>query len=138
MTNTKSEQQSDVFSCNMEARDHECDIQGVVNNAHYQHYFEHARHRYLLENDIDFAQLATEGINLMVAKIEIEYKAPLRAHDPFIVQVEPQRLSKLKVCFVQHLLNAQTLKTMAIAKTTVVTVNHLQKPLRHSPLDKLI
>ena len=45
----------DVFKLTMEARDHECDIQGVVNNAHYQHYFEHARHRFLLDHKIDFA-----------------------------------------------------------------------------------
>ena len=89
---------TEVFNLEMDARDHECDVQGVVNNAHYQHYFEHARHRFLLQNGIDFNALAQQGINLMVAKIEIEYKKPLKAHDEFIVQVKPSRISKLKVC----------------------------------------
>ena len=33
-----------LFRHEMKVRDYECDIQGVVNNANYQHYLEHARH----------------------------------------------------------------------------------------------
>ncbi|WP_321326762.1 acyl-CoA thioesterase [Thiomicrorhabdus sp.] len=124
----------DVFKLTMEARDHECDIQGVVNNAHYQHYFEHARHRYLLDHKIDFAQLAKQGINLMVNHIEISYKASLRAHDTFIVTVEPIQISKLKVCFKQIIYMTDSTKIMAIANTTVVTVGDNAKPLKNSPL----
>ncbi|WP_029407948.1 thioesterase family protein [Thiomicrorhabdus sp. Milos-T2] len=131
MTNTN------IFSLKMDARDHECDIQGVVNNAHYQHYFEHARHRFLLHHNIDFAVLAKQGIYLMVAKIEIEYKASLKAHDQFQITVEPEKISRLKVCFLQKIYNTQTQALMAIAKTTVVTIGNDNKPLRNSPLDAL-
>jgi len=126
-----------IFSLTMDARDHECDIQGVVNNAHYQHYFEHARHRFLLQNAIDFAQLAQQNINLMVNHIEISYKASLKAHDIFIVTVEPMQISKLKVCFKQTIFLADSMKLMAIANTTVVTVGENSKPLKNSPLLKL-
>ncbi|BCN93794.1 thioesterase [Thiomicrorhabdus immobilis] len=128
---------TEVFSVNMEARDHECDIQGVVNNAHYQHYFEHARHRFLLDHQIDFAQLAKQGINLMVAKIEIEYKSSIRAHDQFRVSLTPHRESRLKVCFEQHIYSNETDALLASAKTTVVTVDNQNKPMRNSPLDSL-
>jgi len=126
-----------VFRSYMEARDHECDIQGVVNNAHYQHYFEHARHKFLLHNHIDFALLAQQGINLMVAKIEIEYKHPLKAHDQFYISVEAIKASKLKVCFIQKIMNPKTDALMASAKTTVVTVGKNSKPMRKSPLEIL-
>ena len=138
MTNIKTKMPDSLFALKMQARDHECDIQGVVNNAHYQHYFEHARHQFLLANQIDFAKLAQQGINLMVAKIEIEYKAPLKAHDEFMVHVKPIRISKLKVCFIQELIDINTQKLTALAKTTVVSVNNQQKPLRESPLNKFI
>ena len=36
-----------VFETEMEVRDYECDIQGIVNNANYLHYTEHTRHLYL-------------------------------------------------------------------------------------------
>jgi len=127
----------DRFTISMEARDHECDIQGVVNNAHYQHYFEHARHRFLLINNIDFAELAKKNINLMVTQIGIEYKQSLKAHDQFKVTVEPIRISRLKVCFVQKLYHAHTNQLMAVAQTTIVTVGKDSKPMRKSPLEAL-
>lgn len=130
-------QNSKTFSLLMEARDHECDIQGVVNNAHYQHYFEHARHRFLLDNKIDFAELAKQGINLMVAKIEIEYKSSIRAHDQFYVTLKPHIESRLKVCFEQHIFCNHNHTLLASAKTTVVTVDNQNKPMRNSPLNSL-
>lgn len=38
-------------------RDYECDLQGVVNNAAYLNYLEHARHEMLRLSGIDFAEL---------------------------------------------------------------------------------
>ncbi|MDA3807679.1 MAG: acyl-CoA thioesterase [Thiomicrorhabdus sp.] len=127
-----------VYSVPMDARDHECDIQGVVNNAHYQHYFEHARHRFLLENDIDFSALAQQNINLMVSKIEIEYLGSIVAHDQFYVTVKVMTESKVRYQFVQEIHKQNNDELLAIAKTTVVTVGDNKKLLRKSPLQKLI
>jgi acyl-CoA thioester hydrolase len=46
-----------TFKLELDVRDYECDLQGIVNNAVYQHYFEHARHKFLRTLSIDFAQL---------------------------------------------------------------------------------
>lgn len=122
----------------MEARDHECDIQGVVNNAHYQHYFEHARHKFLKANQIDFAELAKQGVNLMVQKIEIEYFAPLQAHDVFHVSVEVKALSPVRYQFIQQLVHSATGKRMSQSLTTVISADHNHKPLRKTPLRWLV
>lgn len=116
----------------MEARDHECDVQGIVNNAHYQHYFEHARHRFLRTNGLDFSVLSLQGINLVVADISIRYVQPLRAHQAFSIDVEIEALSKVRYQFRQTLRCENTL--YAQANTTVVVVDADFKPLRNNPL----
>ena len=131
-------QDNQTFSVSMDARDHECDIQGVVNNAHYQHYFEHARHKFLLANNIDFAGLAQQDINLMVSKIEIEYLDSIVAHDQFYVTVEVQQASKLSYQFIQKIFKQGCDSHLSTAKTTVVTVGTQKKILRKSPLQILI
>ncbi|MBN2647355.1 MAG: acyl-CoA thioesterase [Thiotrichales bacterium] len=118
----------------MEARDHECDIQGVVNNAHYQHYFEHARHRFLKKHGIDFAVLAKEGINLMVQKIEIEYFVPLQAHQPFQIDVAVKPLTPLRFEFQQQLFRQSDHRLMSQARTLIVTTDRNFRPVRVSPL----
>ena len=32
-----------IYELEMKVRDYECDLQGIVNNANYQHYLEHTR-----------------------------------------------------------------------------------------------
>ena len=74
------------FSIEFAVRDYECDIQGVVNNANYQHYLEHARHEFLVSMRISFSQLHEAGLDLTVTRVEIDYKYPLRCHDKFVVR----------------------------------------------------
>ena len=80
-----------AFEYEMKVRDYECDIQGVVNNANYQHYMEHARHEYLESIGVSFSELHDKGFDLMVSKITIEYKRPLRGSDRFAVRINTVR-----------------------------------------------
>ena len=52
----------------MKVRDYECDLQGIVNNANYQHYIEHTRHEFLSSLGVSFARLHEEGIDPVVAR----------------------------------------------------------------------
>ena len=73
-----------VFETRMEVRDYECDIQGIVNNANYLHYAEHTRHLFLLQTGLSFARLHEQGIDAVVARMNLQYKVPLRCDDRFI------------------------------------------------------
>ena len=91
-----------IFTHEMKVRDYECDLQGVVNNANYQHYMEHARHEFLETLGVNFGKLHEDGIDAMVAKITIEYKLPLRSGDKFVIGINLQRQGA-KIVFTQYL-----------------------------------
>lgn len=71
----------------MDVRDYECDIQGIVNNANYLHYTEHTRHLFLQGAGLSFSQLHAQGIDVVVARMNLQYKYPLRCDDHFISQL---------------------------------------------------
>ncbi|MDD6472718.1 MAG: acyl-CoA thioesterase [Bacteroidales bacterium] len=73
-----------IFELRMKVRDYECDLQGIVNNANYQHYIEHTRHEFLTSSGISFAHLHDEGIDPVVARITMAFKVPLRSGDEFL------------------------------------------------------
>jgi len=93
------------FSHSLEftVRDYECDLQGVVNNANYQHYLEHARHEYLISKGISFSRLHEEGLDLIVTRVEIDYKYPLRSHDKFIIKTGLRRKGNVRLVFEQDI-----------------------------------
>lgn len=68
----------------MEVRDYECDIQGIVNNANYLHYTEHTRHLFLRSLGLSFADMHEKGVDAVVARMNLQYKTPLRCDDRFI------------------------------------------------------
>jgi acyl-CoA thioester hydrolase len=113
-------QEEEPYSLEFKVRDYECDLQGVVNNANYQHYLEHARHEYLISRGISFVQLHDEGIDLIVTKAEIEYKFPLRSLDKFIVTVSIQREGNARLLFIQEIFRLPDMKLIIKGKVTGV------------------
>ena len=67
----------------MKVRDYECDLQGVVNNANYQHYMEHTRHEFLESLGENFGRLHDRGVDVFVSRVDIRYRHALRSGDRF-------------------------------------------------------
>ena len=80
-----------IYSLEMKVRDYECDMQGVVNNANYQHYLEHTRHEFLESLGHSFSDWTEKGLTPMVGRIEIFYKSPLRGGDMFFSRLNIKR-----------------------------------------------
>jgi len=91
-----------IFAIELKVRDYECDIQGVVNNAVYQSYLEHARHEYLLSKAGSFKELTDQGILLMVSRIEMDFKNSLASRDLFTVKLRTER-EGVKLVFYQDI-----------------------------------
>jgi len=73
-----------IFETRMMVRDYECDIDGIVNNANYLHYAEHTRHLFLRRCGLSFADMHRRGTDAVVARMNLQYKIPLRSDDEFI------------------------------------------------------
>ena len=108
------------YSLEFIVRDYECDLQGVVNNANYQHYLEHARHQFLISEGVSFIKLHEEGIDLIVTRVEIDYKYPLRSCDKFVVQLNIQREGNARLVFIQDIYRLPDDKLIVKAKVTGV------------------
>ena len=83
----------------MEVRDYECDIQGIVNNANYLHFTEHTRHLFLKHTGLSFASLHEKGVDPVVARMTLQYKAPLQCDD---VMVSKLWIEKEGIRYVIH------------------------------------
>ncbi|MBK6284272.1 MAG: acyl-CoA thioesterase [Draconibacterium sp.] len=113
------------FQLEMQVRDYECDIQGIVNNAVYQNYLEHCRHKFLNSVGLDFTQAHNDGIDGVVIRAELDYKFPLRPGDEFIVGLKMAKKGKLRLIFDQQIIRKADDKLMVAARiTTVLTKNN--------------
>ena len=123
-----------IYRVEFAVRDYECDLQGVVNNANYQHYLEHARHEFLISKGISFVDLHNEGIDLIVTRVEIDYKYPLQSRDKFVVRVTIQREGNARLVFVQDIFRLNDEKHIVHARVTGVAT----KKGRPVPPGKLV
>lgn len=116
-------------------RDYECDIQGIVNNANYLHYLEHARHEFLLSENVSFADLHARGIDAVVARVTMALKNSLRPCDEYECQLRVVK-EGVKYQFYQEIWRVSDMKLCVSATiTTVCLVNgHLST---HPELDEL-
>ncbi len=122
----------------MEVRDYECDFQGIVNNAVYQNYLEHARHMVLREAGVDFIDLAKQGINLVVIRSEIDYISPLKYSQKFIVCSAIRKLSKLRFAFDQAVFSLPEKKPIIKAVIIGTSINHEGRPQYFPEVDDLL
>ena len=101
----------------LKVRDYECDAQGHVNNANYQHYFEVARHEFFEQHGFNFFELTKSGLDLVVARVDIRYKNPLYGAD--LVNVTIDKIEKKGVLYIFHQSIIRTSDNALCAKAKV-------------------
>ena len=127
------------FTLAFEVRDYECDLQGIVNNAVYQHYLEHARHQFLKQSGLSFAELAKEGINLVVVRAELDYKLPLRSGDAFLIGLRMARSSPVRFEFLQDIyrVSGEARQLVLSSQFVCAAMNQNGKPIFPKVLEPL-
>ena len=110
-----------IFELQMKVRDYECDLQGIVNNANYQHYLAHTRHEFLISEGISFADLHSRGIDAVVARLNMAFKTPLRSGDQFVSRLALKK-EGLKYIFIQDIYRMPDEKPVIRANVEAVCV----------------
>ena len=126
-----------IYELEFKVRDYECDLQGIVNNSVYQNYLEHTRHEFLLENDVSFDLLHQQGVDAVVARIEMSYKTPLKSGDEFISKLYVTK-EGVKYVFHQTIFRKSDNKVCLKAKVDTVVVINGKLSASHPQLEKLI
>ena len=112
-----------IYELEFKVRDYECDLQGIVNNSVYQNYLEHTRHEFLLENNVSFDKLHQQGIDAVVARIEMAFKYSLKSGDVFTSKLYIKK-EGIKYVFYQVIHRKVDDKLCIKAKVdTVVVIN---------------
>lgn len=126
------------FKLEFEVRDYECDLSGIVNNAVYQNYLEHARHEFLKSRGVNFAGLESSGITLVVIRIEMDFLYPLRSGEKFFVGLNTERISRLRFGFLQDIYRLPDERPILAAKVVGTALNEKGHPRIPKEIEELL
>ncbi len=127
-----------AYRLDFAVRDYECDLAGMVNNAAYLNYLEHARHEYLKSQGVDFAGLARKGIYLVVIRIEVDYLYTLRSGESFYVALRPERVSRLRFAFQQDIFKLPDERPVIKARVIGTAINEKGRPFLPREIERLL
>ncbi len=106
---------------------HHTDCGGVVYYANYLKFFEEARTEYFADIGFSIKELADSGTMFVVARQEVDYKAPAVYGDLLEISTRVSDISAVKMVFEHEVKNQNGLITTK-AKTTLVCVDKSLKP----------
>jgi acyl-CoA thioester hydrolase len=127
-----------AYTLELAVRDYECDMQGIVNNAVYQNYLEHARHQYLKGIGVDVVDFARRGIRLVVVRAELDYRHPLTSGDRFAVRLNLVRVSRLRYTFLQDIVRLPDGRPILEARILGAALNARGRPTMPAELEPLL
>lgn len=122
-----------AYRLRLRVRDYECDIEGVVNNANYQHYLECGRNEFLRSIGVDYVECTANDYIFMVARIEMNFKTALRGGEDFEVCLNVKR-EGARYIFYQDILRASDGKVAVNAVVECVAL-HEGRIVRETPYD---
>lgn len=111
------------FELIMRVRDYEVDVQGIVNNANYLHYLEHARHEFCRACGVSFAEMHRAGIDPVLRRVDIRYIHPLTLGEDMRCTLTLRR-EGARFIFHQQIFGYPDGRAIVDADVTVVTLEN--------------
>ncbi|KAL0430141.1 UNVERIFIED_CONTAM: Acyl-acyl carrier protein thioesterase ATL2, chloroplastic [Sesamum radiatum] len=118
----------------LSVRDYEIDQFGVVNNAVYASYCQHARHEMMRAcSSADPNEIAGSGYSLATTELSIKFIAPLRGGDRFLVRNKIAEWSKTRLFIEQSIVKLPNKEPILEARATTVWLDKNYRPMRIPP-----
>ncbi|HAM50734.1 MAG TPA: acyl-CoA thioesterase [Nitrospiraceae bacterium] len=118
----------DAFFLEKKIYYHDTDCGGVVYYANYLKYLEEARTEFFLSKGIVLKKWADTGIHFVVARVEIDYKSPVRYQETIKILTKIKSVGRVALEFSQEITKDSVLAVKA--HTTLVCVGKGFKPVR--------
>ncbi len=106
---------------------HHTDCGGVVYYANYLKFFEEARTEFFSQRGFSIKELADSGTMFVVARQEVDYKAPAVYGDTLEIITSVTEMSAVKIIF-EHEVRKGSGQVTTKAKTTLVCVGKDLRP----------
>ena len=107
----------------------ETDAQGVVYHANYLVYMEVARGTLMRNRGLPYSELEARGVNFLVARAGMKYKAPARYDDALNVRVRVARVRGRLVEFRYRIEREDDGRLLVTGETTHVCVDASFRPM---------
>jgi acyl-CoA thioester hydrolase len=107
----------------------ETDAQGVVYHANYLVYMEVARGTLMRLRGLPYSELEARGVNFLVARAGLRYRAPARYDDPLLVRIRVARLRGRLVTFEYRVEHETDGRLLVTGETTHVCVDASFRPM---------
>jgi tol-pal system-associated acyl-CoA thioesterase len=117
----------DEFSLEKKIYYHDTDCGGVVYYANYLKYCEEARTELFAARGINLGELSEKGLVFVVARVEIDYKAPVHYQERIRILTSIEGTRAAAITFLQKVFRGETLA--AEARTTIVSVGRNLRPV---------
>ncbi|MCC6659542.1 MAG: acyl-CoA thioesterase [Phycisphaerales bacterium] len=101
----------------------ECDPFGVAHHASYAPWLEIARTEMLRQGGVTYRQMEQAGVFLVIARMEISYRRPIRYDDEIDVRTRVVGGSRVKLEHSYEIARAAAAEVLTIAATTLVCVD---------------